>query len=295
MDARKDLLDLPRALRETLEKCGPEYDKLLRQARWGDGPVFVVGAHAAHAAALTAGYAFEALVGLPAVVRAPADFQNYVLPMLRPRSILLALESPGEPAATLEAVHAAKSRAAKVLVLTDDPQGELAKTADITFLVRTGEALPASWRAGICRHVAACYLGFAVARALKRPNEYLRDLEEEFSTLPDHVEWAFTQLSEAVRALAAQLEAAPEVQVVGGGFYYPAACHAVETFRKLKGIDAHARNALGAEAPGHGAPEQRATVLLLSGSRCRGRKTIQALAESAKRSGTNFLAVTDKN
>ncbi len=296
MDVKKDLLELPRALRETLEKGGPEYDKLVRQTRWGDGPIYVIGSDSA--AASTAGYAFEALVGVPAVVREPEDFRNYTLSVLRPRSIVLAIESPGlgAIAATLEAVHAAKSRDAKVLALTDDPQGELGKMADITFHVHTGEARWESRSAGICRLVAACYLGFAGARALKRPSEHLRDLDEDFHKLPEHVEWAYTQLSDAVRALAAQLESATDVEVVGGGFYYPAAWHTAETLRDLKGrLYAQPRNARGAAMPEHGPAEHLETLLLLSGSRCRARKIIHAVAERANRSGANILAVTDKN
>lgn len=294
MDPRRDLLDLPQALRALLEKGGPEYDKLVRQTRWGDGPIYVIGSDTA--AALLAGYAFEALVGVPAVVRAPEDFRNYTLSALRPRSIILAIESPGEIAATLEAVRAAKSRDAKVLTLTDDLQGELAKTSDTAFPVYTGEAHRESRSAGICRHVAASYLGFAAARALKRPSDFLRDLEEEFHKLPEHVEWAYTQLSEGVRALAAQLESAAEVEVVGGGFYYPAAWFAAETLRDLKGHHlAQARNARWAAIPEDGPAERPEMLLLLSGSRCRAKKIIHAIAERAKRSGTNLLALTDKN
>jgi len=295
MDPRRDLLELPRALRETLDKGGPEFDKLVRQTRWGDGPVYVIGSRTAYGGAMTAGLAIEVLVGLPAVVRAPAEFQTYALPAMRPRSILLALEPAGDCAETLEAVHAAKSRGARVLVLASDAQGELAKLADVLFMSHTGEARPGSRSAEVCRHVAACLLGLSVARALKRPSDSLRDIEEEFPKLPEHVEWAFSQLSDAVRALAAQLGVAPRVQTVGGGFYYPAAWHGAGTLRNLLGKDAQARNGMGTEVPDNEPPERRAALLLLSGSRCRGRKTIHALAESAKRSGTNLLAVTDKN
>ncbi len=295
MDPKRDLLELPQALRELLEKGGPEFDKQVRLTRWGDGPVYVMGSHTAYAAALTAGRAIEALVGLPVVVRAPADFQSYALPLLRPRSILLTIESPGGSSEILDAARAAKSRGARILTLTGSLQSELAQMADGAFLVHTADAQPGSLRAGFCQHAMACYLGFAVARALKRPNEYLRDLEEEFPKLPEHVEWAFSQLSEAVRALAAQLETAPRLQVVGGGFYYPVALHWVETLKRLEGTDGRAFNGLGTEFRELGPHAPGDTIMLLSGSRCRGRKTMHALAESAKRSGTNLLALTDKN
>ena len=295
MDTKKDLLELPRALRETLEKGGPEYDKLVRQTRWGDGTIYVLASGATRAAALACAYAFEGLVGVPAVVRAAAEFEAYSLSVLRPRSILLAIEPSTESPEILDAVRAAKSRGARILALTGNHQSELAQLADAAFLVHTAGAQPGSLRADICQHAMACYLGFAAARALKRPNEYLRGLEEEFRKLPDHIEWAFSQLSEAVHALAAELETAPRLHVVGGGFYYPVALHWVETLRRLEGTDGRALNGLGTEFRELRPHEPGDVVMLLSGSRCRGRKTIHALAESAKREGRKFLALTDKN
>ena len=38
MDLKAEILDIPRALGETLEKGRPEYDALVRQTRWGDAP-----------------------------------------------------------------------------------------------------------------------------------------------------------------------------------------------------------------------------------------------------------------
>ena len=295
MDNKKDLLELPRALREALEKGGPEYDKLVRQTRWGDGPIYVLASGATQAAALASAYAFEVLVGMPAVVRAAAEFQAYSLSVLRPRSILLAIEHAEESPEILDAVRAAKCRGATILALTGNQQSELAQMADAAYLVRTAGAQPGSLRADFCQHAMACYLGFAAARALKRPNEYLRGLEEEFPKLPDQIEWAFSQLSEAVHALAAELETAPRLQVVGGGFYYPVALHWVETLRRLKGIDGRAFNGLGTEFRELRPHEPGDIVMLLSGSRCRGRKTIHALAENAKRAGKKLLALTDKN
>ncbi|MFB3923387.1 MAG: SIS domain-containing protein [Terriglobia bacterium] len=295
MDPKNDLLELPRALRNALEKGGPEYDKLVRQTHWGDGPVYVLAAGATRATALATACAFETLVGLPAIVRAAADFQAYSLSVLRPRSLLLVIEPAPSLPEILDVARAAKSRGARILALTAHPQSELAKIADGVFQVCTAEAPPGSLRAEICRHAMGCYLGLAAARALKRPRDYLRELEEEFVKLPDHVEWAFTQLSDAVRALAARLESPPRLQVIGGGFYFPAALHWAETLGRLKGTAARACDGLADtfSGPTLHAPDE--IVVLLSGSRCRGGKTMHALAESARRAGREFLALTDKN
>ena len=295
MDIRRDLLDLPRALRETLEKGGPEYDKLVRRTRWGDGPLYIVASGTARAAGLAGAYAFETLVGLPTVVRGSADFLAYSLSALRPRSILLAIADSGESTDTLELVRAAKSRGATVLALTSDARGELAKEAEGVFLVRAGEEHSGSPKAGVCCQAAACYLGFVAARALKRPHAHLRDLEEEFPKLPEHVEWALSQLSEAVRPFASELKSASRVYVAGGGFYHASALHGTTAMRKLAGTDACAFNALEPEIQHYGPRERGASVILLSGSHCRSKKRIHALAEGQMRAGTRILAITDQN
>jgi len=295
MDYRRELYELPGALRETLEKGGPEYDRVVRQTRWGDGPVYVVGSAGAYPAALAAACAFEALMGIPALARTAEDFQACALSLLRPRSILLVIAPSGESAETLEVAHSAKLRGATVLALTGDSQAELSKLADGVLLVHSGEAPADSLGVDICRLTAAVYLGFAAGRALKRPNSHLRDLQEEFQKLPDHVEWGLTQISEAIRAFAAAVKGATRIHVAGGGFYYPASWHSASALRKLTGINARAWNALGPEIPQGESREPGTITVLLSGSRCRGKKNIHALAESEKRAGKTLLVITDRN
>jgi fructoselysine-6-P-deglycase FrlB-like protein len=295
MDYRRELYELPGALRETLEKGGPEYDRVVRQTRWGDGPVYLVGSGGAYPAALAGACAIEALVGIPAQARTAKDFQAYSISVLRPRAILLVIAPSGESADTLEVAHSAKSRGATVLALTSNAENELSKLADGVFLVRSGDAPTGLLRADICRLTAATYVGFVAGRALKRPYSYLHDLQEEFQKLPDHVEWGLTQISEAIRAFASELRSATRIDVTGGGFYHPAAWHTAAALRKLTGIDTHPWNALSPETPQGGSREVGSITLLLSGSRCRGKKHIHTLAESEKRAGRRLLAITDKN
>ena len=43
MGRRQQIQDIPIALRVTLEKARTEYEAVVRQVRWGDGPVYVTG------------------------------------------------------------------------------------------------------------------------------------------------------------------------------------------------------------------------------------------------------------
>ena len=238
MDLKAEILDIPHALGETLEKGRPEYDAVVRQTRWGDGPVYIVGSGSSLVAGLSAAYAFESLLGWPAIVREAAAFQACSLSVLRPRSVVLAISPSGEDSETLEMAQVARSRRATVLVLTNNAQSALAKSADGVFLVRAGEEQGAGAKAAVCQQAAASYLGLVAARVLKRPHPQLDALEADFEKLPGHVEWALTQLTDAVRSFAAELQGLQSLCAVGGGFYHPAALQWASLVKKLTAIDA---------------------------------------------------------
>jgi glucosamine--fructose-6-phosphate aminotransferase (isomerizing) len=295
MDLKAEILDIPRALRETLEKGRPEYDALVRQTRWGDGPIYIVGSGPPLMVGLTAAYAFESLLGWPAAVREAAVFQAYSTSVLRPRSVLLAISPSGEDRATLEVAERARSRGATVLALTDNAQGALAQAADGVFLVRAGEEGGAGAKAAVCQQAAASYMALAAARALKQHTPQLEAMEADFEKLPVHVEWALAQLTDAARSFACELGGLRRLCAVGGGFYHPAALEWAWLLRKLTGIDAQ-----GSEATEflHGPLEtldREAAVVLLSGSRCRAKKHVHQLVQSVRKAKIRTLSVTDGN
>lgn len=295
MDLRQEILDIPRALGETLEKGRREYDALVRQTRWGDGPVFMVGSGGSLVAGLTGAYAFESLLGWPVVVREAALFEAYSASVLRPRSVLVALSESGESAETLAVARMARSHGAKVLAFTTQAQSALAKMADGVFLVRAGEEAGAGARTAVCQQAALSYVALVAARALKRHQPQTDALEAEFEKLPESVEWALTQFGDAVRSFASELQARQSLHVVGGGFYHPAALHWAGLLRKLTGIDARGHEA---QEFAHGLLEKLGpdtTIVFLSGSRCRLKRQIHLLAESARKARASIFAVTDGN
>ena len=97
---RQEILDLPRSLKETLGKGRAEYEAVVRQTRWGDGPVYLVGSGPSLAVTLAGAYALESLLGWPAIHHTPQAFEAYVLPALRPRSVLLLISPSGEETCT---------------------------------------------------------------------------------------------------------------------------------------------------------------------------------------------------
>ena len=43
METRAKILEIPRLLRETLEKGVREYETLIRHVRWGEAPIYICG------------------------------------------------------------------------------------------------------------------------------------------------------------------------------------------------------------------------------------------------------------
>lgn len=295
MDNRQAILDTPQALGETLEKGRSEYEALVRQTRWGEGPIHIIGSGASYLAGLTGAYAFESLLGWPTVVRSATVFKTYAASVLRPRSIVLALSPSGETEETLDAARMARSRGATVLALTNNPSSALAQTATGVFLLRSGEGSETGPKAVACQQAAAGYIAFLAARVLKRHHPQLDLLSEDLESLPQHAEWVLTHLGDAARSFAGEAKPARRVCVVGGGFYHPAALQWALRLRgaagpAVEGFDVSELHPADAEKLG-----LDAALVLLSGSRCRLKKEVHELAKRAKSAGMKVLSITDSN
>ncbi len=295
MDLRQEILDIPRALEETLEKGRAEFEALVRATRWGDGPITMVGSGASFFAALTGAYAFEGLLGWPVVAYPAMVFHSYALSILRPRSVFLAISRSGESGATLEAARAARSRGAVVLALTHNPSSPLAETADGVFLLRVGEESSVGIKTAICQQAAIGYISLVAARVLKRHHPLLDTLDAEFRKLPGQIEWVFAQLPDAVRAFTQQLRGFGRLDVVGGGFYHPTALEWAQALRGLSALDAEAHEWAEFRESFSENPNREVALVILSSSRCRLRKDIHQAAGRMKRAGAKILSVTDTN
>jgi glucosamine--fructose-6-phosphate aminotransferase (isomerizing) len=294
METRQEIQDIPRALAATLEKGRPEFEALVRRTRWGEGPLYICGGGASGLISLTGVYAFESLLGWPVVARPATVFQNYSLPVLRPRSVLLVISPSDEAPEVLELARTARSRGANVLALTNEPQGPLAQIAEGVFLARSGEAASPATTV-VCQHAALSYLALVAARVLKRPSAHMAALQEEFEKLPQHVEWALAQLPAAVRSLASELRGRRNAWLAGGGFYHPLALQGARRLNQRAAL--HTQGSEASEfrrGPLEGLGGEDGT-LFLSGSRSRSKREIHQAAAQARIQGVRILSLTDRN
>jgi fructoselysine-6-P-deglycase FrlB-like protein len=295
LDVRGEIRDAPRALRQTLEKGRPEFESLVRGTRWGDGPLYIVGSGSSYPAALAGLSAFESLLGWPVVVSRAANFLAYSAPLIRPRSVVLAVSLSGEADKTLEAALQARSRGAAVLALTASATSPLAEAADGAFLVRSGEEVRLGLQSELSLFAAMGFVALVAARVLKRHHHKLDELEQEYAKLPEHCEWVLTRLTDAARSLASHLQDLDRLVLVGGGSYYPAALQAAETMASLTPVQALAQDAAELRESLAKSGTRGRAALFLSGSRCRMKREIQESARLLGGPEANLYAVTDSN
>jgi glucosamine--fructose-6-phosphate aminotransferase (isomerizing) len=305
MDFKQPKLDTPGALRETLEKGRPEFESLIRRVRWDEEPVFMVGTGSSFPCALTGALAFGTLLGWKVIAQTAIEFKAHTLPLLRPRSVVVAISNSGKSSETLEAASAARAKGTVVLALTNDAASELAKMADLAFLLRAGKTDESTGRgatslgAVLCQQAAIGYIGLVAAQTLKRHHPQFDVLEEEFAKLPALVEWIQSQMLNAVRALASEVKGSPNLSIVGGGFYHPVALQAVlllkELLKEFSPVQVAGIEPMGFDKASLHPAQKGAAVLFLSGSHFRSKKNLHALARSVKKAGMKIFSVTDHN
>ncbi|MGH7247232.1 MAG: SIS domain-containing protein [Pseudomonadota bacterium] len=269
------------------------YDESIRQARWIEGPVFIIGPGAAMNAVRAGARAFEWLLGWPALAREAAEFRNYSWAVLRPRSAVIAVSASGEDAEVVEVAQRASRLGVGVLALTANPESALAQAARAVFRLPSPAGGSALLTGPLAEHTALFEIAMAAAKIFNPRNPHIQAVESEFEKLPERIPWMQIHLLDPIRACAARLEGCRRLLMAGGSFYHTAAEEAVTLARRVTPRIIDAVEVEGAAEFLPGALNFADAVLLLSSSRFRGKKSAHALAARLKAGATKTLAITD--
>jgi glucosamine--fructose-6-phosphate aminotransferase (isomerizing) len=291
METRAKILEIPRFLRETLETVDREYETLIRRVRWAEAPISICGCGASLPVGMAGAYLFEWLAGWPVLARPAKVLEAYTLSALRPRSVVLVISATGEDPEALEVVRAARSRGAALLALTRNPDSPLAKACEGVFLTRD-EGAEDSAAAAVCQLAALSSIALIAARVLKHSSAG-PELEDELRRLPGHVEWSFTQLSDALRSLARELRATDRFWLVGGGLYHPVVVRGARRLSASGGI--HAEGIEVSEFCSAPLSHLRGgdVAMFVSGSRLRIKREVHQAAAQIKVKGARLITLTD--
>jgi glucosamine--fructose-6-phosphate aminotransferase (isomerizing) len=294
METRAKILEIPRLLRETLEKGVHEYETLIRQVRWGEAPIYICGCGPSLPVGMAGAYLFEWLAGWLALARSAQVFEAYTVSTLRPRSVLLVISASGEDPNALEIVRIARSRGAVPLALTRHADGPLGRACEGVFITRD-EGAEDSAAAAVCQLAALSSIVLIAARVLKHSSAGLGLIEDELKQLPGQLDWCFTQLSDALRSLAQELRATDGFWLVGGGLYHPVVVRGAWRLRALGGI--HSEGIEVSQFYSDSLPHLRRgdVAMLVSGSRLRIKRVVRQVAAQIKVKGARLISLTDSN
>jgi len=294
METRAKILEIPRLLRETLDKGAHEYESLVRRVRWGEAPLVICGCGSSLPVAIAGAYLFEWLAGLPALARSPQVFEAYTVSTLRPRTIVLVISASGEEPEALEIARLARSRGIIPLGLTRQADAPLAKACEGVFLTRDAGAEDSA-AAAVCQIAALTSIALMMARLLKRSGAVIESLEDELKRLPEHFEWSFTQLWDALCSLVQELRAQQGFWLVGGGLYHPVAVRAAWRLGAFGEI--RARGMEASEFASGPLPHLRRgdVAMFVSGSRLRVKRLLHQAAVQLKVKGARLISLTDSN
>lgn len=296
MTAKKELMGIPDALRHILEEGRPRYDSLIRRVHWGEKPVFILGNGPSYAAALSGAWAFQSLLGIPAVVQRPEAFSAYASRALAVHSLLLVAGGAGDCEATVAAAKKARSHGAIVWAITANPSGELAGLADATLSDYAEDSNPYGVRSVFCQHAVMLFLAVAAAQVLKAPAATLKARQEELEKLPTHIEWVLNQIPDAAGALAKEIMALPQLSIIGGGPFYPVAIHSADRTRQTAAVSAQGSDLLDFSQSSPQISPPGSGFLYLSSSRCRLKEQVyQSVHEVRKEGSRRVFAITDRN
>jgi D-arabinose 5-phosphate isomerase GutQ len=294
MSTHFDVADCARDLSAVLRNRG-SFEKLVRQTQWTKGPLVVLGSGASRLAGLAAARAFEWLLGWQVAVREPVEFVKYVLPALRPRSVVIAVSPSGEDEDLVDAVRRVRQRGATALAVTANTESSAARTAHAVFVLPYAEAMPPAPRTCFIEHATLLYIAVIAAAIFNPQHPLAGNWQEEFESLPGRLEWMRAHLSDAVVSARKAVEQAQRTIVAAGGLYHPAALQAERLSWRNPGRCTLVFEPYPLLDGAPGGLNEADLALILSGSNCRIKQGVHAAAERLEQRKVRIFSVTDSN
>jgi glucosamine--fructose-6-phosphate aminotransferase (isomerizing) len=207
--------------------------------------LLIIGCGSSFHAGLVGKYFIEELVRLPVDVESAGE-ARYRSPIMDSQTVVVVISQSGETADTLEAMHQAHQKGAKVLAITNREDSSIARLADWVIPVRAGvEVSVCATKSFIAQVLALYLLGISMAESRKTvSDDTLISLKSNLFKVPSLIETVL-QDTQNIEALAKKYCSARDILFIARGINFPAA---LEGALKLKEISyIHAEGYSGAE------------------------------------------------
>jgi glucosamine--fructose-6-phosphate aminotransferase (isomerizing) len=249
----KEIVESPRAVRETTAGCFPQKVERLTAAQFNfpcQGiekvrKVIYAGSGSSYVAAMLGQWICESSAGVSAS-RLIASEHQFARRIVEPNTLFVAVSQSGETLDTLESAKLALQNGARLLAVTNNPSSSLARIANDVFLTKAGpEISVASTKTFTALVTAMALLAVHIGRGRKTmPVEEQQKLLDAIGALPEQMELAVTHEAR-MRRLAERFAQERSFFFVGRGLHYPASLYAALMMKEVANV--HAEGLVGGE------------------------------------------------
>lgn len=245
---QKEIYEQPMALAKTIAgRCtedsvivdsigGPGAAQILKHVEH----IQIVACGSSYNSGMVAKYWFEGIARVSCDVEIASEFR-YRNPVIRPKSLLIALSQSGETADTLAALHTAKGKGyIAIIAVCNVASSSLVRESDIAFMTCTGvEISVASTKAFTAQLAAMLILVVVLGRQKNVLNiESEREIVTALHDLPSQVEQFLDNNCRDIQELTKDFSERSHALFLGRGEYYPIAMEAALKLKEVSYIHA---------------------------------------------------------
>ena len=206
--------------------------------------IYLVGCGDSYYAGMATRFAFERWTGIPTEAMESLEFSRYAVTTAPADALVVAVSNSGKVTRTIEAALYAGRRGIRSVGCTYFPDSPLARAATGTLAYRYEDV---GFGPGTLSYLASLVALYALAVRIGVAAGHLGEVEgaghlDAITACADAVEWTIAAARPAAEALAARIEPADVVTIIGGG---PSLGTAAFGMAKL--IESARHNAVGQE------------------------------------------------
>ncbi len=242
----KEIVESPRAVRDTIASCLPARSEKVtpedfafpcKLPEYFKRALFL-GGGLSYSAAMLAQWLFESMAGIPTSRRASSEVY-YSIGVVEKETLYVAISQSGETLDTLEAARYIRERGGRVLAITNNASGELARIADYAFITQAGPEISiASSKTFSTAVTALTLLAFHIGRLTGHlTGEEQQKIVDELLTVPGKME-IVTNQDEHISRIADKFSHHRSFFFVGRSFHYPVAFYAAFLMKQVANVHA---------------------------------------------------------